>query len=48
MKTLLPGKVVILVVLAAFSSGCSSMKWSAARIDQEADVALETLSGRHL
>ena len=46
MKTLLPGKFAVLVMLALVSSGCSSMNWSAARIDREADAALETLAAQ--
>lgn len=44
MKKLSLNKFAILVILAVFSSGCSSMKWSATRIDQEADDALVTFT----
>ena len=35
--------LVVLVALAVFSSGCSSMKTSGAEIDRQADAALKTL-----
>ena len=46
MTTKLFNRLAIVLTLAVFSSGCSSMKTSADEIDRQADAALKTLAAQ--
>ena len=46
MKTPLANTLVVVVLVAVFASGCSSMRTSGAEIDRQADAALKTLASQ--